>query len=174
MGMTRFRGFCLAAAAVAASALAVHAEEIPAEGGPIVETIAPPLETAAPPIENLSVALDLATIMQVPDEASMLVIGNPAIADATIQRNGLIVVTGKSYGTTNLIALNRAGVQLREFMIHVTAPKKRTLTVLRGGARETWSCSPRCEQTVTLGDAPDYFGASSAQIGSRNGLASQR
>jgi Flp pilus assembly secretin CpaC len=172
--MTRFRGHCLAAFAAAVAfgpADAARAQEALPE--PLPEP-APMLETAIAPIESLAVALDLATIMRVPNEASTLVIGNPAIADATIQRNGLIVVTGKSYGTTNLLALNRDGVKLREFMIHVSAPKERTLTVLRGGARETWSCSPHCEQTVTLGDAPDYFGASSGQIGSRNGLASQR
>lgn len=174
MGMTRFHGVYVAAFAVAASGLAAYAQGLPAEGGPIVEPAEPSVELVATPTENLSVALDLATVMRVPEEATTLVIGNPAIADATIRRNGLIVVTGKSYGTTNLIALNRDGVQLRELMIHVTAPEKRTLTVLRGGARETWSCSPRCEQTVTLGDNPDYFGASSAQIGSRNGLAGQR
>ena len=106
-----------------------------------------------------------------PAETTTLVLGNPAIADATIQRNGLIVVTGKSYGTTNLMALDRDGQTLSEMMIHVSAPTSRTLTVLRGTARETYSCSPRCEQTVTLGDNPDYFGAYSGQIGNRNGLA---
>ncbi len=126
------------------------------------------------PTGDIAVALDFAALTRVPAETTTLVLGNPAIADATIQRNGLIVVTGKSYGTTNLMALDRDGQTLSEMMIHVSAPTSRTLTVLRGTARETYSCSPRCEQTVTLGDNPDYFGAYSGQIGNRNGLATQR
>jgi Flp pilus assembly secretin CpaC len=135
---------------------------------------APPTAPGFTPPSDIAIALDFAALTRVPAETTTLVLGNPAIADATIQRNGLIVVTGKSYGTTNLMALNRDGQTLSEMTIHVSAPTSRTLTVLRGTARETYSCSPRCEQTVTLGDNPDYFGAYSGQIGNRNGLATQR
>ncbi|MFC5067526.1 pilus assembly protein N-terminal domain-containing protein [Flaviflagellibacter deserti] len=119
----------------------------------------------------MDVALDLASLLHVPPKTAMIVIGNPSIADTTEPRNGFVVVTGKGYGTTNLLALDASGAVLLETMIHVRRASERTLTVLRGAARETYSCTPRCEQTVTLGDAPDFFGGSSGQIGSRVGLA---
>jgi Flp pilus assembly secretin CpaC len=121
--------------------------------------------------ETISVALDLATLMRVPAETATVIIGNPAIADATIQRGGLVVVTGKSYGTTNLLAIDDRGGTLRDVLIRVRGEREQTVTVHRGVARETWTCAPRCEQTVTLGDAPEFFTPLSTQVGGRNGLA---
>ena len=46
-------------------------------------------------------------------------IGNPLIADASLQPGGLVVLTGKGYGTTNFIALDRKGNALLEKTIQV-------------------------------------------------------
>ena len=46
-----------------------------------------------------------------------LVVGNPLIADAAVQSGGVVVVTGKSYGMTNLVALDRTGAMLVEYPI---------------------------------------------------------
>ncbi len=150
-------------------AMLAAASPAAAQDGPI----APPDtdQAASDSVDSMDVALDLASLLHVPPKTSMIVIGNPSIADTTEPRNGFVVVTGKGYGTTNLLALDTSGVVLLETMIHVRRASERTLTVLRGAARETYSCSPRCEQTVTLGDAPDFFGGSSGQIGNRVGLA---
>jgi Flp pilus assembly secretin CpaC len=171
--MTIFRSTLVGVAALVAMGLAlpVLAQDTLPEPVPAPS---PRPAAAQKPAADLSIALDMAALTRVPSQTTTLVLGNPAIADATIQRNGLIVVTGKSYGTTNLMALDREGQTLSEMMIHVSAPTSRTLTVLRGTSRETYSCSPRCEQTVTPGDNPEYFGAYSGQVGSRNGMATQR
>jgi hypothetical protein len=121
--------------------------------------------------EHLTVTLDLATLMRVPKETSTLVIGNPTIADAAVQRNGLIVVTGKSYGTTNLLMLDKDGETLREVMVSVKAPSSANLIVQRGVDRETYSCHPRCQQTLTLGDSEKYFGEVNSQTSARNAAA---
>lgn len=140
--------------------------ELPPEAPPTAA------EAAAPLTEAVSVQLDLASVVRIPAGTDTLALGNPSIADVTQPRaGGFAVVTGKSYGTTNMLALTRDGDVLHEMTIHVTAPKNVNLTVLRGAARETWSCLPRCEPTVTLGDNNEYFGGSKEQIGSRNGLA---
>ena len=51
-----------------------------------------------------------------------LVIGNPMIADVSMQSGGLMVVTGKGYGVTNLIALDRNGATLMEKQVSVKGP----------------------------------------------------
>ena len=51
------------------------------------------------------------------------------------------------------------------------APSDGTLTVWRGADRETWSCAPRCERSVMLGDAQDFFEGVIGQTSSRNGHA---
>src|SRR5215831_10742116 len=59
--------------------------------------------------DTVTVHLDQAYIVRLPDRVATIVIGNPLIADATLQSGGVLVVTGKGYGATNLLALDRAG-----------------------------------------------------------------
>lgn len=171
-----FRSSLVAVAALLIAGLAspLYAQDERAE--PALPAIAEPTPTT-PSLadESLQIALDLATVLRIPEGTETLAIGNPSIADVTKpQAGGFAVVTGKSYGTTNLLALDSKGETLKEMRIHVAAPQERTIVVQRGLMRETWSCSPRCEPTATLGDAPEYFEAGKGQIGSRNGLATQR
>jgi Flp pilus assembly secretin CpaC len=121
--------------------------------------------------DAIDVELDRAEIVRLPDRVATLIIGNPSVADGTLQTGGLLVVTGKGYGTTNVIALDAKGDVLSEHTITVRAPRDGTLTVWRGVGRETWSCAPRCERSVMLGDAPDFFDSAVGQTGTRNGHA---
>ncbi len=98
-------------------------------------------------------------------------IGNPLIADASLQPGGLMVLTGKGYGTTNLLVLDRSGNVLMEKSIEVKGPTADTVVVYRGIERETYSCTPMCERRITLGDGNTYFDATIGQTGTRNGLA---
>lgn len=124
--------------------------------------------------DSVAVMIDHAKIVRLPERTQTVVVGNPIIADVTIQKNGILVVTGKSYGVTNLIALDNAGTMLAESMISVQAPKEAVVTVQRGFERETYSCTPTCQPSVLLGDANRYFSEVSGQAGQRNSLATQR
>lgn len=121
--------------------------------------------------ETVPVVLDQATILRLPDGVSTIVIGNPSIADATLQAGGQLIVTGKGYGVTNLMALDARGAIIAEHMINVTAPHKGMLTVYRGVDRETLSCAPYCQRAVVPGDAQAIFSNTVGQNGTRNGLA---
>lgn len=129
------------------------------------------IAAAAEPAKDLHVLLDQARIVRLPENVSTLVIGNPAVADGTLQTGGLLVVTGKSFGTTNIIALDQRGNVLVEHAVTVAAPKQETLTVWRGAKRETWSCAPRCEHSVMLGDSSDFFESAVGQVQARNSFA---
>jgi hypothetical protein len=118
--------------------------------------------------DQISVALDKAKILHLPDRAATVVIGNPLIADISIQPGGLAVITGKSYGETNFIVLDRGGIVLAEKTLEVTFPNEQSLVVVyRGGDRESYSCTPDCSARLTLGDTPD-FDKVMTQITSRN------
>jgi hypothetical protein len=121
--------------------------------------------------DNISVMLDRAQVVRLPDRVATLVIGNPSVADGTLQAGGLLVVTGKGFGSTNVIALDARGEVLAEHMVTVGAPSDGTLTVWRGPNRETWSCAPRCERSVMLGDGAEFFASVIGQAASRNGHA---
>ena len=122
--------------------------------------------------EAISVILDQARIAKVPERTTTMVVGNPLIADVSIQAGGTMVVTGKGYGVTNLIALDRTGKVLAEQLVQVKSPVD-NVVVYRGIARESYSCAPDCERRITLGDTPDYFDATLNQTGSRNSRAQQ-
>jgi Flp pilus assembly secretin CpaC len=119
----------------------------------------------------VNVTVDQATVAPVPDGTKTLVVGSPIIADVTLLKGAnTMVVTGKGYGETNLIALDSRGNVLEERVIRVGASKS-VLVVQRGMARETYSCTPQCMPMVELGDANDPFSQNSGQITSRNSLA---
>jgi hypothetical protein len=128
--------------------------------------IAPNLALA----EVVSVVLDQARLLRLPDRVSTIIIGNPSIADGTLQAGGLLVVTGKGYGTTNLMVLDNKGTVIAEHTITVSAPASGP-TVFRGSDRETLSCAPNCQRTLVPGDATAVFDAVVAQNGTRNGLS---
>ena len=101
-------------------------------------------------------------------------LGNPLIADATIQSGGLMVITGKGYGKTNIIALDRGGKVLMDGSIEVRGPRADVVVVYKGVQRETYACAPFCEKRITLGDGTDYFDATIGQTATRNGLARRK
>jgi hypothetical protein len=84
----------------------------------------------------------------------------------------MVVVTGKGYGSTNMIAMDRAGGILADRSIQVEGPNDKLVTVFRGLERESYSCTPACQRRVTLGDGQNYFTQTLGQTGSLNGQAS--
>jgi hypothetical protein len=81
-------------------------------------------------------------------------------------------VTGKGYGATNFIALDRGGEILVDRQIQVEGPSDRLVTVYRGVDRESYSCLPICQRRVTLGDSDNYFNTTMGQAGSLSNTAS--
>jgi hypothetical protein len=120
--------------------------------------------------ETVTVVLDQAQLMKLPDRVGTIIIGNPLIADVSLQAGGTMVVTGKGYGTTNIIALDRAGATLMTTTVQVVGARD-AVVLYRGIERESYSCTPKCERRITLGDAPPYFDATIGQAGNRNGAA---
>ena len=129
---------------------------------------AQPMPLAA---ETIVVFLDQSRLMQLPDRAANVIVGNPLIADLSIQPGGLTVITGKSYGITNFIVTDRKGVVLMEKTVEVSGLGDRTVVVYRGADRETYSCTPMCSRRLTLGDAPEYFEKTLGEIVTLNNQA---
>jgi len=120
--------------------------------------------------DTVSVSVDEARIMRLPDSVATIVIGNPLIADATLQGGGVMVLTGKGFGSTNMLALNRAGKVVMDTTIQVIGPGKSDLVVVyKGVERESYSCAPDCEKRLTLGDSTPYFTGIMQQSGARIG-----
>ena len=135
---------------------------------------APAATLAAPasaPPAMLTVTIDQAKVAQLPAGTRTLVVGNPAIADVTMLKGGAaMVVTGKGYGLTNLIALDAQGNIIDEKSIAVEAAKA-VLVVQRGSERESYWCNPVCMPTVQVGDDNTVFSNASGQVSAHSSLA---
>lgn len=119
---------------------------------------------------TVSVMVDRATVMRIAQPADVVIIGNPAIADATIQDSQTLVITGRSFGTTNLIVLDAAGKTVTEQMITVSPQDQNVVTVYRRASRQTLSCTPECSPTLAVGDNTSSFDTVSAQIQTQVGM----
>ena len=126
---------------------------------------ADPIHTSA---TTVNIQLDQAKIVKMPERTATLVVGNPLIADVSVQPGGIMVITGKSYGVTNVVALGRTGEILMDSSVEVSGPSGSIVVVYRGIERESYSCTPNCERRITLGDTPSYFTATLTQSGTLN------
>jgi hypothetical protein len=122
--------------------------------------------------ETINVTIDQAHLMKMPDSVATIVIGNPLVADASLQTGGILVLTGKNFGSTNLLGLDRTGRVVMDKMVEVRSETGSNLVVVyRGVARESYSCSPDCESRLTLGDSAPYFAQILSQSGTRTDQA---
>jgi Flp pilus assembly secretin CpaC len=126
---------------------------------------------AAPAADAIEVNVDQAKLFRLPGKVATIVVGNPLIADVALQTGGVIVVTGKGYGATNFIAMDRSGEVLVDRVIQVAGPTDQVVTIYRGVERESYSCMPICQRRVTLGDGEGYFKSTLDQAGTLNGQA---
>lgn len=117
------------------------------------------------------VTVDRAKVFRIEEPASTVIVGNPAIADVAMHDRYTVVVTGKSYGTTNLVILDAASQPIIDEVIVVKQSDTDLITVTRNTSRQSYSCSPRCEPTLRVGDNDAAFKITAEQAAKRNEMA---
>jgi Flp pilus assembly secretin CpaC len=106
---------------------------------------------------DLIVRYDQSQLLRLPRPASEVVIGNPSIADISLQGGNLLVVTGKTFGITNVIALDADRNVIQDQRVVVERDERRVVNLHKGSQRFTYSCTPNCETNLTIGDDKTYF-----------------
>lgn len=122
--------------------------------------------------EQLWLTMDQVRPFKLETPAQSIVVGNPAIADVTIQDNSNLLLFGKAPGLTNIFIFDEKGEAVKNLMIRVRTPSSDMLTVHRGSARTTYNCTTNCEATVTIGDDPAAFSGVSGQVAQKFNQAS--
>jgi len=122
--------------------------------------------------DPISIKMDRAKVMRVSRPAATIVVGNPAIADATIQDRQTLIITGRSFGTTNLIVLDQAGEPIADELLTVSASDDDMVTVYSGADRRSFSCAPACQPVMNLGDTSTAFSDARSQLEGRNSIVS--
>ncbi|MBO9096703.1 MULTISPECIES: pilus assembly protein N-terminal domain-containing protein [Rhizobium] len=93
----------------------------------------------------LRVFMDHARILRLDRPVSKVIIGNSQVADATVADPKTIVLTGRSFGTTNIVLLDSDGNAIVDERILVSIDEGNTVRVYRQTERSVLSCTPNCE-----------------------------
>jgi len=104
----------------------------------------------------LTVRTNMARVLRIDQPAATVIIGNPGVADVTIQDPTTLILTAKSFGQTNMIILDSNGEPIADTMIEVIQASADVVTMYQGTARTSLSCTPVCQPTITLGDDNAY------------------
>lgn len=136
--------------------------------GTMLASLAPALADSAP----VSVKVNMARILRIDAPAATVIIGNPGVADVTIQDPQTLVLTGKSYGQTNLIVLDGTGNPIADTMINVVQDLADVVTVYMGSGRQSYSCEPVCQSIIMIGDDSGFTGEAVSSSSTVAGIAS--
>jgi hypothetical protein len=106
---------------------------------------------------DLIVRYDQSQVLRLPRTPHEIIIGNPSIAEVTVQGGNLLVVTGKTFGVTNIIILDSERNVIQDQRVIVERDERRMVNLHKGALRQSYSCTPQCEPTLTIGDDTSYF-----------------
>ena len=127
--------------------------------------------------DDLIVKYDQSQLLRMPRKVSEFIIGNSSIADVSVQAGDMLIVTGKSFGITNVIALDAERNVIQEQRVIVVRDEVRVVNVQKGGKRESYNCTPQCNPSLVVGDEKTYFegvaGAAERKIKFSEGQADQ-
>lgn len=96
---------------------------------------------------GIEVTMNQAKIVRLTRPADTIVVGNSAIADASVQDASTIVLTGKGFGVTNLVVLDAEGSPIVDEQVTVIRHDASSVRIYRRSEVQTLSCTPYCESS---------------------------
>lgn len=126
---------------------------------------------AARASEDLVVKYDQSELVPLPRPAAQIIVGNPSIADITVKSDKLLVVTGKTFGITNIIILDSQNKVIMNQRVLVRRDEAKVVNLQRGINRQSYNCTPQCNPSITVGDEPGYFNSISSASQNKMGLS---
>lgn len=94
----------------------------------------------------IRVFMNHARVLKLDRPVAKVIIGNSEVADATVADSKTIVLTGRSFGTTNLVLLDSTGNAILDERVMVSIDEGNTVRVYRQTERSVYSCTPNCEK----------------------------
>lgn len=101
----------------------------------------------------LRVFMNHARVLKLDRPVAKVIVGNAEVADATVADPTTIVLTGRAFGTTNLVLLDGDGNAIADERILVSIDEGNTVRVYRQTSRSVLSCTPNCEQHATFSNS---------------------
>ncbi len=94
----------------------------------------------------LRVFMNHARVLRLDRPVAKVIVGNSEVADATVADSTTIVLTGRSFGTTNLVLLDADGNAIADERVLVSIDEGNTVRVFKQTERSVLSCTPNCEE----------------------------
>jgi hypothetical protein len=136
----------------------------------VAASLAQPATAQKATTSDITVLVDHASLVPIDRPAAQIVVGNPSIADVSVHNSRLLVVTGKSYGTTNLIVMDPEGKVVASRRLIVQEPRSGLVSLYRGSSRFTLDCAPSCTPPLVIGDSSTHFEMISGQIKTKQAI----
>lgn len=121
--------------------------------------------------DDLIVKYDQSELLPLPRPAAQIIVGNPAIADITVKSDRMLVVTGKTFGITNIIVLDGQNKIIKSQRVLVQRDEAKVVNLQRGTNRQSYNCSPQCNPSITVGDDRAYFDSISSASQNKMGFS---
>lgn len=106
---------------------------------------------------SVTVPSNHAGIVRLPEEAATVIVGNPAIADAALYDQRTLIVSGRIFGQTNVIAMNEGGRVIYAADLSVTESDRDHVRVYRNNQQFSFVCDPDCQSIPSVGDNAEIF-----------------
>lgn len=94
---------------------------------------------------GIKVIMNEAKVLKLAEPADTIIIGNPEIADASVQDAKTVILTRKGFGVTNIVIMGTDDKPLLDDRIIVSRNSDKTLRIYRQANVTTLSCTPYCE-----------------------------
>jgi hypothetical protein len=121
---------------------------------------------------GLSVVIDQARLISFPKPVKTVYVGNPVIADITMLDPQHAFLLGKTFGLTNMIALDTDGKQISNQQVEVHN-NFAALTINRGADQFNYMCTPgHCETAPRPGDPQAFVGNTEGAATTHEGAGS--
>lgn len=125
----------------------------------------------------ISIQTDQTQLIALAAEPGTVVVGNPSIADVSV--NGKqVFMHGRAYGDTNIIILDASGNQMANFDVTVTHAANSEVAIYSAqtaatipASRYSYTCSPNCQRAMVPGDDVQYFSTTVSMNATKFGLA---
>jgi Flp pilus assembly secretin CpaC len=118
---------------------------------------------------EFTVPMDQGRVITFSHSVATVFVGNPLIADVTVIDENRVFITGRNFGSTNIITLDDNGDQLSNDRVNVQTRLGGTVTLFQGTSQTTLACAGgRCQTAPVPSDNDIIYDAVNGQINDRN------
>ncbi|WP_395687917.1 pilus assembly protein N-terminal domain-containing protein [Aestuariivirga sp.] len=123
--------------------------------------------------ERLALVADQSRIINLAAVPATVVVGNPSIADATMDGRSLFL-HARGPGLTNITVLDARGETVADYLIHVVYADDQGMALYTPDGRFSFACVNDCEPVMRVGDNSEQFQDYSTQLITKTGLATSQ